>query len=132
MGLDVPNSLGKKKSEKLGLICTSYKFVTKILSDTSESRLMVPPFIFKRHWLPVSAHMTSATTPGYSPIEAIRAQIFLSPVTLQTLTRPVFALFERGAIRLLQRPRPKQFLIFSAKQQPFFFHPFRSIVFSSY
>lgn len=93
---------------------------------------MVPPLIFRRHWLPVSEHMTSATTPGYRPMEAIRAQILLSPVTLQTLIRPVFALLESGAIRSLQRPWPKQFLIFLAKQQPFFFHPLRSIIFSSY
>lgn len=63
-------------------------------------------------------------------MEAIRAQIFLSPVTLHTFTLPVVALSERGPIRLLHRPRPKQFLTLSAKQQPLFFPLLRSIAFS--
>jgi hypothetical protein len=62
---------------------------------------------------------------------AIRAQIFLSPVTLQTLIRPVLARPESGAIKLPHFSRLKQFLIFSAKQQPPFFRLLPGIVFSS-
>ena len=64
-------------------------------------------------------------------MDAIRAQVFRSPVTLHTFTLPVVALFERGPTKLLHRPRPKQFLTLSAKQQPLFFPRLRSIVFSN-
>lgn len=62
--LVAPNSQGQKKSEQLGLFSSLYKLVTKMLSDTSESRLMVPPLTLRRHWLPVSELITSASTPG--------------------------------------------------------------------
>lgn len=98
-----------------------YKLATKMFSETSESILIVPPLILTMHWLPFCEQMTSASTPGYKPIDAIRAQIFLLPVTLHTLTLPVCALLESATTDSVQVFLLKQLLSLSLKQQPFMF-----------